>query len=578
MAETGQDEADQPDSKKKKIIKLILHILFHILFIGYTIWATVVYIQYNREGETCDAPPENETSTNSTEAPANPGAPPGEPESRAENNTETTTFKPNVLCEMNFCIGYGLLLIMFFIFYTFWLYYFVFKPFFLRRLYNEKFNSAMEKWVDFSHKRIVSIIMVIVLLVLVTIYLLFECWNDFMKLVGLCGPVAFILLGYAMSYSRSDIPWRVVVHGLLGQLLLGILCIRLSLGRTIFHCAGEKAARFLGFAQYGARFVYGDRICDEFVFAFAILAVIFFFSVVTNILYFLGAMQWFLQVFGFVLQALVGTTVCESVNAIGNIFLGMSESPMMIRPYIPILTKSELHTICTSGYSTVSGTTLGAYISFGASPAHLITASVMAAPGSLAFSKLYYPETEESQTKAENIKLEKSTDKSILEAAITGAANGLLIVLGIVSNIIAFLAIVYFLNAVVEWLFELVGLEGITFLWLLTKFFIPLAFVMGVPTYDCERVAKVVAEKTVINEFVGYKTLGSMIQNDELDFRSAGIATFALCGFANPGSLGILIAALSAMAPMRRYDITQVALRAFITGSVVSFTSACFAG
>ncbi|XP_033253717.1 solute carrier family 28 member 3-like [Drosophila miranda] len=284
--------------------------------------------------------------------------------------------------------------------------------------------------------------MLIFVIVRALAYLLFECRDDSKKIVGLAGPVVLILIGFAVSKHHKTIPWRIVTHGLLGQLLLCIVCIRLAFGRDLFDCAGEKVTIFLRFADHGASFVYGDRICDEFVFAFAILAVIFFFSVVTSCLYYLGVMQFFLGAFGFMLQSMVGTTVCESVNAAGNVFLGMSESPLLIRPYIEILTKSELHTICTSGYATVAGTVLGAYISFGAAPAHLITASVMAAPDSLAFSKLFYPETEESQTRSENIQLEKSSETSILDAAISGAAAAMMIVLS--RTLLPFLPFFFF--------------------------------------------------------------------------------------------------------------------------------------
>ncbi|XP_034108373.1 solute carrier family 28 member 3 [Drosophila albomicans] len=585
MAESPNPEEEDPKAaKRKKIIKLVLHVLFHIFFLSFFIWATVIYVLHDPNAKKCIRPQPEEVENTTTQIAITEGEE-GVPATTLPAAAETTTeaskqddWQAHILCEFNWCTGYGFLLLMLLVFYAFWIYYWVFKPYIGQKLYDDKIEPGIDKWIEFSRKRLVSIVMLIVLLALVGIYLGFECRDDGRKAIGLLGPVVFILLGVLVSKSRRDIPWRVVVHGILGQLILGILCIRLQVGRDIFICAGKKVTRFLSFTEHGSRFVYGDRICDEFVFAFAILAVIFFFSVVTSVLYYLGAMQFILGAFGFFLQATVGTTVCESVNAVGNVFLGMSESPLMIRPYIKKLTKSELHCICTSGYATVAGTVLGAYISFGASAAFLITASVMAAPGALAFAKLFYPETEESQTKSDNIELEKSEDRSILDAAASGAANGVIIVLGIVSNIIAFLAIVYFFNAVTEWMFELVGHDDITFLYLLTKLFIPLVFIMGVPTHDCENVALVVAEKTIINEFVGYKTLGEMIREEKIDQRSAGIATFALCGFANPGSLGILIAALSAMAPDRRHDITMVALRAFLTGSIVSFTSASIAG
>lgn len=250
--------------------------------------------------------------------------------------------------------------------------------------------------------------MLIIVIVLVTIFFFFQSLDDVKKMVGLCGPILFIILGVLLSKHRNAIPWRVVVHGLLGQLILGVISIRLDFGSRIFECAAKKVVAFLNFTNYGARFVYGNRICDEYVFAFALLAVIFFFSVVTSIMYYLGIMQKILGVFGGILQFTVGTTVCESVNAVGNTFLSMLESPLMIRPYIPILTLSELHTVCTSGFCTVAGSVLGAYVTFGASPKYLITASVMAAPGSLAFSKLFYPEVEESNTTVDNIVFEKS--------------------------------------------------------------------------------------------------------------------------------------------------------------------------
>lgn len=202
---------------------------------------------------------------------------------------------------------------------------------------------------------------------------------------------------------------RPVVCGAILQFLLGIFCIRWTVGRTIFECFGDKVAAFLNFGLNGASFVFGDfLVIEENVFAFSALPTIFFFSLCISVLYYLGAMQWVLLKLGWILQSILGTTVCESVNAAGNIFLGMSEGPLIIKPYIKSLTHSEIHAIMVSGFSTVSGTVLAAYISFGAEAQHLITASVMAAPASLFFSKLMFPETEESKTTSGNIVMEKS--------------------------------------------------------------------------------------------------------------------------------------------------------------------------
>lgn len=249
--------------------------------------------------------------------------------------------------------------------------------------------------------------MIVILLVALAIYLYFETKDHPEKLTSLVAPCFFIICGYIFSTNRSAIKWRIVITGIACQFILGVLCIRWSVGRSIFECLGNKTATFLSFADEGSRFIYGDTIIDQGIFAFAILPVIFFFSFFISILYYVGAMQWIVMKLGWVLQQILGTTVCESVTAAANIFLGMSESPLLIRPYIKILTASEIHSIMVSGFATVSGTVLAAYLSFGASASHLITSTVMAAPATLAISKLYMPETEESKTSSDNIQLEK---------------------------------------------------------------------------------------------------------------------------------------------------------------------------
>lgn len=222
-------------------------------------------------------------------------------------------------------------------------------------------------------------------------------------------PIVFIGCGFIFSKDRKAIQWRIVVTGIMCQFLLAVVCIKWTVGREIFQCIGDKVAVFLNFSEQGSLFVFGELIVvKEKVFAFAILPVIFFFSFFISMLYYLGTMQWVIMKLGWVLQSILGTTVCESVTAAANIFLGMSESPLLIRPYIKSLTASEMHSIMVSGFATVSGTVLAAYMSFGASPAHLITSSVMAAPATLALSKLYLPETEESKTKSDNMELQKS--------------------------------------------------------------------------------------------------------------------------------------------------------------------------
>ncbi|XP_030246866.1 solute carrier family 28 member 3 [Drosophila navojoa] len=530
----------QENSEINKWIKRGLHLILQIAIVGYFVYATYHYHDIN------------------------------------EYDCKYDSSIP--LCGIRFCTGYGMLVLLLGFIYLALFYYLIFKPKLGLFLHKNYLHPAAVKWHIFLRKRAVSIACIVLLLALLVIYLVFETKDEPKKLYSLVAPCFFILCGYVFSTKRSAIKWRIVITGITCQFLLGIICIRWEVGRKIFECLGNKVATFLGYATDGARFVFGDYLIAEEVFAFAILPVIFFFSFFISVLYYLGAMQWVVIKLGWILQQILGTTVCESVTAAANIFLGMSESPLLIRPYIQKLTKSEIHSIMVSGFATVSGTVLAAYLSFGASAAHLITSSVMAAPATLAISKLYMPETEVSQTSSDTIELEKSEDASLLDAASSGASNAVPIVLGIIANIVAFVAFVAFLNGLVSWLGMLIGHEEVDFEWIFSKIFMPLAWAMGVPWADCDKIAKVVATKTIINEFVAYERLGALIDNGEIKARSAGIATFAICGFANPSSLGILIGSLSAMAPNRRGMITSVAFRAFIVGSIVCFISASFAG
>jgi len=313
------------------------------------------------------------------------------------------------------------------------------------------------------------------------------------------------------------------------------------------------------------------------VFAFAVLPIIFFFGLCVSVSYYLGAMQWILFKLGWVLQSILGTTICESVNAAGNIFLGQTESPLIIKPYIKSLTHSEIHAVMVSGFSTVSGSVMAAYISFGAQPQHLITATVMAAPASLFFAKLVYPEDEETLTSMSNIQLEKSTDTSILDAASNGASQAISLILNIIANLVAFVAVVAFANALIKWITFLLGFNDVGIQYLLGKIFMPVSWLIGIPWEDCEAVGNVIGTKTIVNEFVAFRVLGDYIDEHAISDRSAAIATFAICSFANPSSIGIMVGGLSALAPERRPAITKVVLRALVSGCFVTLITASVA-
>ncbi|XP_077513148.1 solute carrier family 28 member 3-like [Amblyomma americanum] len=441
--------------------------------------------------------------------------------------------------------------------------------------------------------------------------LVHDSLNDSRRLISLGGIVAIILFGLLFSKYPSKVNWYQVMWGLLLQFILGIGVLRWSRGRSILECLAEKAKHFLDYTNRGSFFVFGHlasgwnltaalgdlaRVVtptDAFlegtnatssadikplfpVFTFQALPVIFFFSFFVNILYFYGIMQWLVKVVGKFLQLTIGTTVCESMTAAANIFLGMSEAPLVIRPFLSKMTNSELHTVMTSGFSTIAGSVMAAYISFGVSPGHLITASIMSAPAALACSKLLYPETEASKTQLENIEMPKSEERNVLEAASNGSSVGMFIVGSIVANLVAFLAFIAFLNGSLQWIGSIIALDFLSFEWLLAKLFTPLAFLMGVPTKDCGVVGELIGIKTFANEFIAYSRLAIII--GDLDERSVVIATYALCGFSNLGSVGICLGALGAMAPDRKGDFASVSVRALVAGSSACFLTACVAG
>ncbi|XP_031786980.1 solute carrier family 28 member 3 isoform X2 [Nasonia vitripennis] len=412
----------------------------------------------------------------------------------------------------------------------------------------------------------------------IIIFLILDTVESRNRLISFTGVVAILGFGWIFSKHPSKVNWRTVLWGLILQFAFGLFTIRWAVGRGIFACVSNKVATFLNFAQSGASFVFSEELVQNGVFAFSALPVIFFFSFMIQILYYWGVMQYIIHNIGWVLHAIMGTTVCESINSAANTFIGMTESPLLIKPYLGKLTTSEIHAIMCSGFATVSGTVMAAYIKFGANPAHLITASVMSAPAALCYSKLFYPETEKSVTTFKNITLEKSQDSSVIDAATKGALAGIPLLLGIIANIIAFVSAVAFLNSILSWLGTLVGFEEITFEWLLSKAFMPLSWLMGVPWEECEEVGTLIGLKTVVNEFIAYQKLGQFKDENRLSPRTEAIATYAICGFSNPGSIGIMIGGLTTMAPEKREQIASVAMRAFIAGSLVCFLTASIAG
>ncbi|KAL1122034.1 hypothetical protein AAG570_003440 [Ranatra chinensis] len=380
-------------------------------------------------------------------------------------------------------------------------------------------------------------------------------------------------------FGLFQINWPTVLSGFALQLAIALLTVRWDFGRSVVECFANKVEHFLEFAYAGAAFAYGDLLVDKLkVFAFQSLSVLFFLSMVVQIMFYYGWIQAACFKVGSIIQAMLGTTICESVNAACIPFLGMSEAPLLYKPYITYLTPSELHAIMSGGFASCAGSLFAAYTALGVNPTNLITAASMAGPGSLYLSKLFYPENKKTKTSSDNIVLIKSFDDSVMSAACKGASSAVEMIQGIVANVIACVAFVAFLNGIVGWFGQLAGVQGLSFEYILGEVFIPLAWIMGVTPSQCEEIGRLIGLKTAVNEFVAYEELGKLKKAGRLTQRSEAIATFALCGFANPGSLSLMIATLGTLSPSQRSTVIDLSVRAFVCGSCTSFMAASLIG
>ncbi|XP_068208642.1 uncharacterized transporter YutK-like [Palaemon carinicauda] len=478
------------------------------------------------------------------------------------------------------CEGDGLLIVITFCGVVGLLYFQIIKPYFGSFIYERLIKHISNGCGKIWQFRLVQFLVYIGLLAAVAIFLYFDTKDDPNRLVSLFGVFVLLLFGFVFSTAPRKIRWRHVAWGMGLQFCLGIIILRWEVGKAVFKCAGDRVSRFLAFTDEGSAFVFNDLITKQFVFAFKVLSVILFFSFCIQILYYWGAMQWVVVKLGWFLQVTVGTTACESVNAAANIFLGQTEAPLLIKPYIPLMTKSELHAVMTGGFATIAGSVLAAYISFGVDPTHLLSASVMSAPAALAFSKLFYPETKVSRTGVNDIKISKGEEANWLHAAMVGVTNAIPLVANIAANLIAFYAFISLCSSFMDWTCTLAGAEaGVCSLQnLFGWIFMPLAWVMGVEWSECDKVGQLVGIKTIVNEFVAYSELANMKKNNAISKRAEIIATYALCGFSNISAIGINLGGFGAMAPSRKADLANVVVRAMISGSCACFLTACIAG
>ena len=400
------------------------------------------------------------------------------------------------------------------------------------------------------------------------------------RAISLLGLVVFLGLGYAFSSNRAAIRWSTVLWGIGLQLILAIFILKTAIGLALFQFLGNFVIKFLDFSDTGAQFVFGENFKEHF-FAFKILPTIIFFSSFISILYHYGILPRLVQTVSWIMMHTMKTSGAESFSCASNIFVGQTEAPLMIKPYLKSLTLSELHAVMTGGFATIAGAVMAAYISLGIPAEHLIAASVMSAPAALALSKLFYPETEKSQT-AMGIDIEiEGIHANAIDAAASGATEGMKMALNIAAMLIAFLGLFAFINGLRASMGQAVGLSQLSLEWILSYLMSPFAWLMGVPFEDCLQVGILLGKKTILNEFIAYLDLKELIDGQEgpmISERAKILATYALCGFSNIGSIAVQIGGISAIAPSRKQDLAKLGVRAMITGSLACFMTTCVVG
>jgi concentrative nucleoside transporter, CNT family len=401
------------------------------------------------------------------------------------------------------------------------------------------------------------------------------------RLTGVLGIAVLLSLAYIFSTDRRAIRLKTVVWGLGLQLALGLFVLRVKSGEWLFQKAGNGAKRLLDFSYVGSSFVFGELGKSSsslgLIFAFQVLPTIIFIAAFFAVLYHLGVMQLIIRGAAWLMTVIMGASGAESLNVAASIFMGQTEAPLTIRPFLPRLTKSELMTVMTSGMAHISGGMMAAYIRVGGADAkHLLTAVIMTAPGTLLMAKMLVPETEQPLTagRVEMPQMEK--ESNVLGAIARGTVDGLHLALNVGAMLITFLALLALVNAMMGWTHLHLGWFPENLQTVFGWVFAPIAWLIGIPWHNAQTIGNLLGTRMVLNEFVAFAQLGTM--KDALDPRTFTIATFALCGFANFSSIGIQIGGIGALAPEQRQQLAKFGIRAMLAGTMANLLSASIVG
>ncbi len=395
-------------------------------------------------------------------------------------------------------------------------------------------------------------------------------------MVGILGLFVIPLIAWSLSTARAKVVWRTVFVGMAFQFTFALLILRTEPGRRLFEAANTGATWLLGFTDAGSSFIFGPNFRDH-PFAFQVLPTIIFFSSLISVLYYIGFLQLVVKGFAWLMMRLLRTSGSESLSASANIFVGQTEAPLLVKPYVSTMTQSELMAVMTGGFATVAGGVMALYMQWGIEAGHLIAASVMSAPAALVMAKLMVPETEHSMT-AGKVELEVDLPYvNAIDAAASGAADGLKLALNVGAMLLAFVALIAMLDGILVPIGEWIGRPYLSLNWILGWLFRPLAWVMGVPWAEADTVGTLLGVKTVANELIAYDQMRELAP-DTLSPRSRVIAIYSLCGFANFSSIAIQIGGIGGIAPERKGDIARLGLRGMVAGSLACFQTATIAG
>ena len=394
------------------------------------------------------------------------------------------------------------------------------------------------------------------------------------------GMLAIVAFAYAVSSNRQAVAWKTIGMAFAIQFIVGGIALFTSWGNRALSAAADVIGSLLGYSRAGIDFMFGQLAAYDgpigFVFAVNVLPVVVFFSAFIAVLYHLGVMMWVVRILGGGLRRFLGTSHAESMSAAANIFVGQAEAPLVVKPFIPAMTRSELFAVMVGGLSTIAGSVMAGYVALGIPLEYLVTASFMAAPGGLMMAKLIEPETGTPVVPKAGDDATTPRYVNIIDAAATGALDGLRMAAAIAAMLIAFVALIALINGLLQYLGAFVGFEEITLELLLGYLLGPIAWLLGIPWAEASTAGSLIGQKLILNEFVAYVAFSDV--SEQLSPIAQAVVIFALCGFANLSSIAILLGGLGAIAPSRRDDISRLGVRALIAATLANLMSAALAG